>query len=49
MNQQHIVQDQEVKPNFVPQAENTNYIEEESTTMENMLKENKERKNKLID
>ena len=38
MNQQHIVQDQEVKPNFVPQPENANYIEEESTTMENMLK-----------
>ena len=43
-NQQHIVQDQEIKPNFVPKSENTNYIEEESTTMENMLKENKERK-----
>ena len=47
MNQQHIVQDQEVKPNFVPQAENANYIEEESTTMENMLKENKERKQQV--
>jgi len=47
MNQQHIVQDQEVKPNFVPKSENTNYIEEESTTMENMLKENKERKQQI--
>ena len=47
MNKQHIVQDQEVKPNFVPQSENANYIEEESTTMENMLKENKERKQQV--
>ena len=46
-NQQHIVQDQEVKPNFVPEAENNQYIEEESTTMENMLKENQERKNQV--
>ncbi len=47
MDQQHIVQDQQVKPNFVPQTENANYIEEESTTMENMLKENKERKQQV--
>lgn len=46
-NQQHIVQDEEIKPNFVPKTENANYIEEESTTMENMLKENMERKKQV--
>ena len=46
-NQQHIVQDEEIKPNFVPKSENANYIEEESTTMENMLKENMERKKQV--
>ena len=39
-NTEHIVQDEQIKPNFVPQSENNQYIEEESTTMENMLKEN---------
>ena len=27
----HIVQDEQVKPNFIPKAENTNYIEEEKS------------------
>lgn len=43
-NTQHIVQDEQIKPNFVPQSENNQYIEEESTTMENMLKENQRKK-----
>ncbi len=46
-NQQHIVQDQEIKPNYVPEEKNNNYIEDESTTMENMLKENMQRKNQV--
>ena len=41
-NTQHIVQDEQIKPNFIPQSENNQYIEEESTTMENMLKEMKD-------
>jgi len=43
-NTQHIVQDEQIKPNFIPQSENNQYIEEESTTMENMLKENQRKK-----
>lgn len=46
-NSQHIVQDEQIKPNFVPKAENKNYIEEESTTMENMLKENQKKKQNI--
>ena len=42
INNQKIVQDEQIKPNFVPQSEN-NYIEEESTTMEKMLQENYEK------
>jgi len=47
INNQKIVQDEQVKPNFVPQSENNNYIEEESTTMEKMLKENYEKKQQV--
>ena len=43
-NVDHIVKDEQIKPNFVPSTENTQYIEEESTTMENMLKENQRKK-----
>ena len=32
----HIVQDEQVKPNFIPKAENTNYIEEEKS-MEDLM------------
>ena len=47
INNQKIVQDEQVKPNFVPQSENNNYIEEESTTMEKMLQENYEKKQQV--
>ena len=47
INNQKIVQDEQIKPNFVPQSENNNYIEEESTTMEKMLKENYEKKQQV--
>ena len=30
-NVDHIVKDEQIKPNFVPSTENTQYIEEEST------------------
>jgi hypothetical protein len=46
-NTNHIVKDEQVKPNFVPQTENNQYIEEESTTMENMLNENKKKKQQI--
>ena len=46
INNQKIVQDEQIKPNFVPQSENNNYIEEESTTMEKMLQENYEKNSK---
>ena len=38
-NNSHVVQDEEVKPNFIPKPENTNYIEEESS-MEQLIKQN---------
>lgn len=47
INNQKIVQDEQVKPNFVPQSENNNYIEEESTTMEKMLQENYDKKQQV--
>ena len=47
INNQKIVQDEQIKPNFVPQSENNNYIEEESTTMEKMLQENYEKKQQV--
>ena len=40
----HIVQDEEVKPNFVPEAEHDNYIENEQSSIENMIKKSKEKK-----
>ena len=46
-NAEHITQDEQIKPNFVPEAENQHYIEEESTTMENMLKENQKKKQNI--
>ena len=46
-NTEHIVHDEQIKPNFVPQSENNQYIEEESTTMENMLLENQRKKQKV--
>lgn len=46
-NAEHIIQDEQIKPNFVPEAENQHYIEEESTTMENMLKENQKKKQNI--
>ena len=46
-NSEHITQDEQIKPNFVPEAENQHYIEEESTTMENMLKENQKKKQNI--
>jgi len=38
-NETHIVQDEQTKPNFIPEPQNTNYIEEESN-MESLLKQN---------
>ena len=42
-NNSHIVQDEQVKPNFIPKAENTNYIEEESS-MEDLIKQSQNKK-----
>ena len=39
----HIVQDEQVKPNFIPKAENTNYIEEEKS-MEDLIKQSQNKK-----
>ena len=43
-NNSHITQDETVKPNYIPQPENDNYIEEEST-MESLIQQNKNKKN----
>ena len=42
-NNNHLTQDEEIKPNFIPKAENTNYIEEESS-MESLIQQNKNKK-----
>ena len=39
----HIVQDEEVKPNFVPEPENDNYIESEQSSIEHMIQKSKEK------
>ena len=39
----HIVQDEQVKPNFIPEAQNTNYIEEENS-MEDLIKQSQNKK-----
>ena len=36
----HVTQDEQVKPNFIPEAENQNYIEEESS-MESLIQQNR--------
>jgi hypothetical protein len=42
-NTGHITQDEEIKPNYIPKTENTNYIEEESS-MESLIQQNKNKK-----
>ena len=42
----HITQDKEVKPNFIPETNNNNYIEDESS-MESLLQQNKNKKKEL--
>ena len=37
-NNNHITQDEQIKPNFIPKAENSNYIEEEHS-MEDLIKQ----------
>lgn len=39
----HVTQDEQVKPNFVPEAQNNEYIENEENSIENMLKKSKEK------
>lgn len=36
----HVTQDKQVQPNFIPEPQNTNYIEEESS-MESLIQQNK--------
>ena len=42
-NTGHITQDEAIKPNYIPKAENSNYIEEESS-MESLIQQNKNKK-----
>ena len=42
-NNTHITQDEQIKPNFIPKAENNNYIEEESS-MEDLIKQSQNKK-----
>ena len=42
-NNNHITQDEEIKPNFIPKAENTNYIEE-AHSMEDLIKQSQNKK-----
>ena len=42
-NNNHITQDESVKPNFIPKTDNNNYIEEESS-MESLIQQNKNKK-----
>ncbi len=39
----HITQDEQIKPNFIPKAKNDNYIEEESS-MEDLIKQSQNKK-----
>ena len=40
----HVTQDEQIKPNFVPKAQNEQYIENEESSIENMLKKSGEKK-----
>ena len=42
-NNNHITQDEAIKPNFIPKTENENYIEEENT-MDSLIQQNKNQK-----
>ena len=42
-NNNHITQDEQIKPNFIPKAENDNYIEEEHS-MEDLIKQSQNKK-----
>ena len=42
-NNNHIVQDEQIKPNFIPKSDNNNYIEEESS-MEDLIKQSQNKK-----
>ena len=42
-NTAHITQDEAIKPNYIPKAENENYIEEESS-MESLIQQSKNKK-----
>tara|TARA_B000000475_G_scaffold272153_1_gene272199 strand:- start:1864 stop:2442 length:579 start_codon:yes stop_codon:yes gene_type:complete len=42
-NNNHITQDEQIKPNFIPKAENSNYIEE-AHSMEDLIKQSQNKK-----
>ena len=42
-NNTHLTQDEQIKPNFIPKAENENYIEEERS-MEDLIKQSQNKK-----
>ena len=42
-NNNHITQDEQIKPNFIPKPTNTNYIEEESS-MKDLIKQSQNKK-----
>ena len=42
-NNAHLTQDEQIKPNFIPKAENENYIEEERS-MEDLIKQSQNKK-----
>ena len=47
MNNNHVTQDEQIKPNFVPQpqqGQNAQYIESEQSSIENMLRKSSEKK-----
>lgn len=41
----HVTQDEQIKPNFVPKSQNDQYIENEESSIENMLKKSSDNKN----
>ena len=42
-NNNHITQDEAIKPNFIPKTQNENYIEEENS-MDSLIQQNKNKK-----
>ena len=48
-NETHLVQDEQTKPNFIPEPQNTNYIEEESNRNFIKTKSNKRKEQDRLD